>query len=204
MEPPLNIPSFETERLLLRGVTEPDTPSYEKHFVDWDIISHLARAVPWPYPPGAVRSFITTEILPQQGKDKWVWGLFRREVPAELIGVIDLWRHGRPENRGFWLGRPFWGQGYMTEAIEPVMDYAFGPLGFEALTFANARGNHRSRRIKEKTGARMVRIEPREFVNPEYTETEIWELTKIEWEGWKARRPNDRSSSIPARRANDG
>ena len=76
----------------------------------------------------------------------------------------------------------------MTEAVEPVMDYAFGPLGFESLTFANARGNHRSRRVKEKTGARMVRTEPRKYVSPDYTESEIWELTKSEWESWMRNR----------------
>lgn len=54
-------------------------------------------------------------------------------------------------------------------------------LYFEKLIFANALGNNRSRRIKEKTGARLVRIEPEEFVNPDYNQREVWELTKQEW-----------------------
>lgn len=110
-----------------------------------------------------------------------VWGIFLKEAPDELIGAVDLWREGKPEHRGFWLGRKYWGQGFMTEAVEPVMDYAFDELGFDVLIFANAVGNIGSRRIKEKTGARLLRVEPAKFVDPKFTEHEIWELRKEDW-----------------------
>lgn len=175
------LPVFETERLILRGVTEADVPSYERHFIDYEVIRHLAAHVPWPYPENGVLDFIRTRILPRQGNDKWVWGVYLKEQPDELIGAVDLWREGHPEHRAFWLGRKFWGQGLMTEAVAPVMDYAFGPLGFETLVFSNALGNDRSRRIKEKTGARFQGTAPRKFVDPLYTERELWELNKDEW-----------------------
>jgi [ribosomal protein S5]-alanine N-acetyltransferase len=183
----MSIPVLLTPRLILRGVTEADAPAYEGHFADWEVIGQLGAAVPWPYPPDGARDFIRHSIVPEQGKDNWLWGIFRKVRPTELIGAVHLWRQGCPEHRGFWLGRRFWGQGYMTEATEAVMDCAFGQLGFEKLTFANALGNVRSRRIKEKTGARLVRTEPRKYVNPAYSETEIWELTKAEWTTWKTR-----------------
>jgi len=119
--------------------------------------------------------------VPAQGNDRWVWGIFLKVNPIELIGVVDMWRDGRPENRGFWLGRKFWGQGIMTEAVQPIMNYAFEVLGFEKLVFSNALGNLKSRRVKEKTGARLVGIRPAEFVNPAYTKAETWELTREEW-----------------------
>lgn len=75
----------------------------------------------------------------------------------------------------------------MTEAVTPVMNYAFDSLGFEKLIFANAAGNKRSRRVKEKTGARLLRLEPAEYVNPEYEQREVWELTKQEWHKLKSR-----------------
>jgi len=158
-----------------------DAPSYEKHFVDYEVISQLAAVVPWPYPDGGIYEYIRTSILSEQGSARWVWGIFLKSNPDELIGVVDLWREGKPENRGFWLGRKYWYQGIMTEAVLPVMDYAFDHLGFEKLTFSNAVGNQRSRRIKEKTGARLVGTRPAQFVNPAYTDAEIWELAKEEW-----------------------
>ncbi len=176
------VPTFETKRLILREVVEADIPSYQKNFADYEIIRHLNAAVPWPYPPNGVETFLRTLIFPNQGKNHWLWGVFLKEQPEELVGCVDLWRQGKPEHRGFWLARRLWGQGLMTEAVRPVMDYAFGPLGFETLIFANALGNARSRRVKEKTGARLLRVESAKFVDPALTQHEIWELTKEEWE----------------------
>jgi RimJ/RimL family protein N-acetyltransferase len=174
-------PNFTTKRLFLKAVAETDIPSYEKYFLDYEVIRHLASTVPWPYPENGVRDFVKENIIPKQGKDKWVWGIFLQQCPEELIGVVDLWRPGKPENRGFWLGKKFWGQGIMTEAVIPINDFAFTSLEFEKLTFSNAKGNIKSRRIKEKTGAKFLRIEPALFVDPIYKEHEIWELTKKDW-----------------------
>ena len=174
-------PKLLTNRLILKAVTEKDATSYEKYFVDYEVIRHLAEGVPWPYPKGGVLTHLNENVLPKQGKNKWVWGIFLKENPEELIGVVDLWRPGIPEHRGFWLGRKFWGIGIMTEAVELVNEFAFEKLGFETLIFSNAIGNIGSRRIKEKTGAVLLRVEPCSFVDPKYTEQEIWELTKEAW-----------------------
>ena len=77
----------------------------------------------------------------------------------------------------------------MTEAVAPVMDYAFGVLGFEHMLFANASGNPRARRVKEKTGATLLRVEPGSHVDPEITEQEIWKLTAEDWQARKERQP---------------
>ncbi|GGA42458.1 GNAT family N-acetyltransferase [Dyella nitratireducens] len=180
------IPTLVTERLILRGVTEADADSYERHFVDYDVIRHLSAEVPWPYPTGGVRAFICAAIVPVQGHDRWVWGLHRKDVDG-VIGAIDLRRDGERKNRGFWLGREFWGRGYMTEAVIRVNDFAFNELGFERLLFANAVSNERSRNIKLKTGARFIGVAPGKFVDAGYTQQEMWALTKEQWLAWKSR-----------------
>ena len=181
----MKTPVLKTKRLILRPIVLEDAPSYEKNFVDYEVIRNLHRKVPWPYPKNGIVEFIEGHILPNQGKDRWMWGILLNENPNEIIGGVELWRDGNPENRGFWLGRHFWGQSIMTEAVEIVMEYAFNELGFEKLTFSNAFGNVGSRKIKEKTGARLLRVEPGEFVDPTFTEREIWELSKVEWDRFK-------------------
>ena len=180
------IPEFETQRLILREITEADVPSYEKHFVDYEVISQLNDAVPWPYPKGGVLEYIRTQIIPHQGSDRWVWAISLKQFPDEVIGAIELRRKGEPDNRGFWLAKKNWGQGIMTEAVMPVLEYAFDSLGFEKLIFSNAVGNKRSHRIKEKTGATLLYTEPAKFVSPDYTEREIWELSKDKWRAFKS------------------
>ena len=176
------LPTFTTDRLILKGLSEIDIPSYHKHFVDYDVIQFLSAQVPWPYPTNGVDQFIKNFILPNQNINRWAWGIFLKENPNELIGCIDLWREGKPENRGFWLGKKFWNKGIMTEGNYPIIDYAFNQLGFEKLVFTNAVGNFASRKVKEKTGCILVDVKPAQFVNPKFTKTEIWELTKNSWD----------------------
>jgi len=155
--------------------------SYARHFVDYEVIRHLSSAVPWPYPEDGVREYVKKDIIPNQGNGRWDWGLFLKSNPDELIGSIGLWHPGVPENRGFWLGQKFWGQGLMTEAVEPVTRYAFFDLGFRNLMFANALGNQASRRVKEKSGAKLVEVIPGAFVDRKYKKKEVWELSKAEF-----------------------
>ena len=189
------LPVFETERLILRGVQPCDFDSYQKNFADYAVIQHLSSGVPWPYPEKGVQSFIESVIFPIQGKERWLWVIVEKENQAEVIGAIDLWRNGIPEHRGFWLARKCWGKGYMTEAVKPVLDYAFEQLGFEVLIFSNAKGNERSRRIKEKTGATYLYDIPSRLHHPAYTESEIWELKKEDWQ---------RLNILPHKQRNNG
>jgi ribosomal-protein-alanine N-acetyltransferase len=172
------LPVFQTSRLLLKPVSLADTQAYQKYFVDYEVVRFLSSAVPWPYPENGVEYFLENLILPQQGIDRWCFGIFLKSNPDELIGCVDLWREPRPENRGFWLGKKFWGQGIMTEAVGPITDYAFNELGFEVLYFSNAVGNTASRRVKEKAGATLLGVRPASFVSAEFTHAELWELKK--------------------------
>lgn len=63
---PTEIPVFHTERLILRPVCLADAESYEKNFVDYDVISELASTVPWPYP-----SHTESEVW-ELTKDVWL------------------------------------------------------------------------------------------------------------------------------------
>lgn len=172
---------IETDRLILRPIRLSDADSYQKNFCNYEIIRHLSHLVPWPYPDDGAYQFIKNVLLPNQGVSRWTWVLLLKDDPSEIIGAVDLWREAQPENRGFWLAHPYWGNGFMREATDVVTQYAFTDLGFEKLVFANAVGNIRSRKIKEKSGARLLETRPAQFVDPIYTEHEIWQLTKAEW-----------------------
>jgi RimJ/RimL family protein N-acetyltransferase len=175
------LPTFRTRRLVVRELVPTDIPAYRANFINYQVIRQLTSAVPWPYPENGVEDYLQSEIFPHQGQGKWVWAIALEESEAELIGAVELIRHANPANRGFWLGERYWGRGYMTEAVEPINEYAFTILGFESLIFANAVGNSRSSRIKEKTGARFLRREPGSYVDPDLKEREIFELTRDDW-----------------------
>jgi DTW domain-containing protein YfiP/RimJ/RimL family protein N-acetyltransferase len=188
------IPTFETPRLILRGVQLSDAPSYQKHFAHYEVIKYLSARVPWPYADDGAEFFIKTMVLPEQGKTRWNWGIFLKTNPTELIGAVELFHPGIPENRGFWLAQQHWGKGIMTEAVAPVMDFAFNILKLKSLIFANALENIRSHRVKEKTGAKLIDIRAAQYADPNLTHAQYWELTKEDWQKFlrkRKRKPQD-------------
>jgi RimJ/RimL family protein N-acetyltransferase len=172
-----------TKRLFLRPIKKSDLDCYQKYFCNYNVLRYLNSIIPWPYPENGCQDFYYNVIVPNQNKNRWFWAMTFKQRPEELIGTIELSRSENlnKSNRGFWLGEPFWGQGIMTEAVGAVQDFAFQELGFTRLILENAKGNLGSRRIKEKSGAVFLRTQPAKFVDPCFTESEVWELTKENW-----------------------
>lgn len=88
------------------------------------------------------------------------------------------------DNRGFWLGLPWQGQGFMSEACDRVTDYWFDMLNFPVLRTSKAIANTGSRRISEKQGMRLIATEEREYVAGRLP-AEIWEISAAEWHALK-------------------
>ena len=53
---------------------------------------------------------------------------------------------------GYWIGVPFWGNGYIPEAVKALQKYAFEELGCTAMWCGYYDGNEKSKRCQEKCG----------------------------------------------------
>ena len=72
----------------------------------------------------------------------------------QLVGCISL-RIDRTFNRavlGYWVGAPFWNQGYCTEAAVAIIDHGFRDLGLNRIHSMHLRRNPASGRVMEKAG----------------------------------------------------
>ena len=181
------IQHLETARLLLRPLELADAEPAQLLFPHWEIVRYLAHIVPWPYPPDGAYTYYRDKALPAMDRgDQWHWTLRLKTDPDRMIGSITLIR-GDHENRGFWLGLPWHGQGLMSEACEVVTDYWFNTLKFPLLRASRAAANIASRRISEKSGMRLVGVEERQYVCGRLL-GEIWEITAEEWNARHARK----------------
>ncbi len=179
MPPP---PVLKTPRLVLRPLRACDSAAIQKRFPRWEIVQHLSDRVPWPYPPNGAAEHVAECLAEMARGEKSYWAILPRGGPQELIGRIDLWPDDgtSQDMRGFWLDPQYQGQGLMTEAADRVTDYAFDVLGWPHLWLSNAQGNHASRRIKEKQGARLVDLRIARYVSGE-GERMVWLLTRAAW-----------------------
>jgi ribosomal-protein-alanine N-acetyltransferase len=176
----MTTPTLTTERLVLRPLRASDAPAIQEHFARWSIIQHLSTDVPWPYPEDGAASFIKHRLAELEASEDMTWAITEQHED-ELIGLIDYWADSdRSDNRGFWLGEPWHGRGYMTEAIIAVQDYLFLDLKVDRILVLNAIDNLRSKRIKEKTGGRLIgRVSFRHRNGCD--QSEQWEVTRESW-----------------------
>ena len=173
-------PPLETRRLLLRPLAVADAEQCQALFAHWEVVKLLSARVPWPYPPDGALRHIRDEVLPAVERgEAWAWSLRLKTRPEQLIGTITL-RKGGDENRGFWLGLPWQGQGLMTEACDAVTEYWFDVLGFPVMLSTKPQANHAARHIALTQGMRVVRTETRDAVSGRLP-SEVWELTREAW-----------------------
>ena len=55
---------------------------------------------------------------------------------------------------GYWLGKPFWGRGYMPEAAREILRHGFEDIGMNTIWCGYYDGNLKSKRVQEKVGFR--------------------------------------------------
>jgi RimJ/RimL family protein N-acetyltransferase len=176
-----------TKRLILRPQQLADAEQIQAIFPHWEVVRFLMNRVPWPYPPDGAFQYLRDVAIPQMERgEAWHWSIFLDANPGQLIGSISLVK-GEKDNRGFWLGVPWQGQGYMSEACVWVNDFWFETLGFAVLNVPKAAANIASRKISENQGMRLVGHGEKDFVSGRLP-FDIWEITAEEWRAWKARR----------------
>jgi ribosomal-protein-alanine N-acetyltransferase len=101
--------------------------------------------------------------LAGHANDREIWRNLRDGFPhpyaladAEAVGGIGL-HPGQDVERfgaelGYWLGRPYWGQGLTTAAVRAVTGYGFEALGLERVFALPYARNPASARVLEKAG----------------------------------------------------
>jgi [ribosomal protein S5]-alanine N-acetyltransferase len=177
------LPTLETERLILRPLELGDAKRIQELFTRWEIVRLLNAKVPWPFPEdGALENIRDTALPAVERGEAWDWTLRLKAEPETIIGRIGLYLG--ENNRGFWMGLPWQGQGLMTEAVVAVTDFWFEVLGFLVLRVPKAVENIGSRRISEKTGMRVVEVKESEYVSGRFP-TEVWEITAEDWRAWR-------------------
>jgi RimJ/RimL family protein N-acetyltransferase len=157
-----------------------DAPAVQRWFPDWELVKHLHAGIPWPYPEDGAETNIRKCLEETARGELSCWAITLKGDDA-LIGRIDLKPNvAERDMRGFWLARPWWGQGLMTEAAEAVTGYAFEVLGWPLLYLNNAADNARSHRVKEKQGAELIEVHPHAFMCGELPR-EMWILRREDW-----------------------
>lgn len=117
--------TLETTRLLLRPFVAADAEALQR-LADDPAVSRPTARLPCPYTLADAQSWLAGHDRAEAEGRGRPWAITRRE-DGVLLGTVSL--EIQPRDRlgilGYWLGRAYWGRGYVTEAARAVVDWGF-------------------------------------------------------------------------------
>jgi len=137
-----------------------------QHLNDRDIYERTLR-IPFPYTAADAEEWLAlvARITQQQGRPVH-WAI--RTADDALIGAsgFDGFQTGKSHRAevGYWLAKPFWGQGIMTSVVRRVCGFAFEDFGLAKITAHVFAHNPASARVLEKCGFRQEGFLRRHFL----------------------------------------
>jgi len=176
-------PTLHTARLTLGRIEVSDIPTIIKYARNPNV-SKMLRTMPYPYAEKDAIFWLNKARTEFEKESAYIFriGLANR---GEFIGGISL--HLKKEHQkatiGYWIGEPFWGKGYMTEALGAVLKF-----GFDALNLNKIQALHKaSNAASGKVMAKNKMVKEAELVDDMYQNEAFhtliqYRLTKREYE----------------------
>ena len=182
----LKTPTLTTPNLVLQPLEPKHLNSLQKHFNNWNIIKNLNDNIPWPYPDNGTQTYYEEILVPRiKDGETHAWAITEKGQD-EAIGILE-YRTQPPtgeSNRGFWLAEPYWGRGYMAEAVTAGNDFYFFEIKMDEMRLDNFKSNIGSRRVKEKTGTTYIKTISQPWRGEEI-EIEVWTLNAAAWQAFR-------------------
>jgi RimJ/RimL family protein N-acetyltransferase len=176
-------PTLRTSRLYLRAPESRDATRIQLLAGDRDVADTVS-SIPHPYPDGAADAWIAG-----RGPD-WDAGIGATFAIIEsaqdlLVGVAGLSissTHSQAEV-GYWIGVPYWGRGYATEAAAALITFAFDALQLHRVEARHYSRNPASGRVMQKLGMTFEGVQ-RESIRKgdQFEDAAVYAVLAREWQ----------------------
>ena len=147
----VDTPDLIGRRVLLRRPRLSDTGPLALYAGD-NRVAAMTTSIPHPYPPGAAEAFVTAILDGRSPETTWVIDA-TPDDGAEMVGVVGVKR--ATTELGYWVGPPFWGTGYASEAADLVCRHLLA-TGVPEITAHAFFDNPASQRVLTRTGFRQM------------------------------------------------
>ncbi|MFM8275049.1 MAG: GNAT family N-acetyltransferase [Gemmata sp.] len=176
-------PTLATPRLTLRAFTAADAEPLFEHaknpnvarFTLWDAHKTVADAELF------VRDYAVLRYLEGMA-EPYAVTITPDPRPVGACGCFWAASQHRTMELGYWIGEPFWGNGYAAEACRAVLEYAFAEYKPERVQARVIDGNHASERVLTKLGFKHEGVLRRSLLRRGHMEdVRLYSLLPDEW-----------------------
>ena len=174
-------PSLHSPRLVLRPF-EPGDAALVQLLAGDKAIADTTLNIPHPYEDGMAESWIAGhEERLREGNVVFVIAL---RASNDLIGTAGLHidEASRKAELGYWVGVPYWNEGYASEAAIRLVEYAFEDLSLNRVAARHFARNPASGRVMQKAG--MVHegtIREGALKGDRFEDLELYAILRSDW-----------------------
>lgn len=180
--------TLETNRLLLRPLTHVDIPSIQC-FASVQEIANTMIYIPHPYSDGEAQRYVSRQISEFELEHSVTFVIERKseKVFCGIIEIRDIEREHSQAELSFWLAVEVWGQGYMSEALKPMLRFGFEDLELNRLYAYHMVRNPGSGKVLQKNGFTeegVLRQRVRKW--GVFEDVKLWAILRKDWHGERA------------------
>jgi len=146
-------PSLTTEHLLLRAFQDADAAEVQR-LAGNKAIAKMTQDIPHPYKDGMAETWIAGHQAEFEEGKSLIFAIILQDEDI-LIGTVSFTTIDQENSRaslGYWIGEPFWGKGYATEAAQEILKYGFDVLKLNRIDAEHIGSNTASRKVLQKIG----------------------------------------------------
>lgn len=141
---------LKSERLVLRPFKLSD-PEIVKNLAGNKDIAATTLEIPHPYPEGLAEEWISKHEQMRKNGSQLVFAITFENILIGAIGCVINKNFNNCEI-GYWIGRPYWGNGFATEALGQVIKFGFEKLSFNKIHAHFMENNPASGKVMIKNG----------------------------------------------------
>lgn len=178
----MKVPILRTSRLVLRPFEQSDAPRVQELAGAREVALNTLQ-IPHPYPDAVAEAWIGGH---EEDPNNYSFAIDDGQL-AGAIGLRLTHDFDRAE-AGYWVGKPFWGRGYATEALDAIIRFGFEELKLHRIYAGYFPRNAASGRVMEKNGMKFEgRLRQHVKKWDEYVDVVYYGILREEWE---SRRPS--------------
>lgn len=179
-----DLPTLETDRLILRKMTPDDAEAVFAYASD----SEVSRYVLWETHRSIEdsRAFLDLTTSKYESGGEPDWGIVYKG-DHHFVGTCGIvsWEpyHARAE-LGYALSRDYWGRGLMAEAVRAIISFGFKKMNLNRIEARCIAENVASARVMEKAGMLYEgTLRQRELVKGEHRDMKVYSILRDEYGG---------------------